>query len=182
MMSSRVEPERKRWNTRYNWIIALIAMAVAGALIFLYQWFWLPKLFAGLLASGLPGEDEGRVYTLTIVFFALPGVVVALATLLWRLRPSRFSRSVLIVVASAWFILVSPSGVGRPGTSGGAGVRRDIFLRAGADPSVADSWGDALHAGALIGLAIGLAAGVVAILRSSSVSRRRKMTAEKRAE
>lgn len=162
------------WDSRYNWIIALAAMAAAGTLIFLYQWHWLPALFADLLARGMPGTDAPRVYALTTLFFALPGVALVLAALLWHFRPSRLSRIAVLLVACAWFILVSPCGLGRGGTSTD-GLGEQVMLRAGAASPIAEAWGDAIFGGSMIGVLLGIAVGMFVLFRTISQSKSARM-------
>lgn len=174
MTSAAPTPARREWNHSYNWIIALAGMGGAIALIFFYQVHWLPDLFADLLAQGMPGTDAPRVYALTTLFFALPGVVLVGAALLWHFRTSLLSRILVLLVACAWFILVSPCGLGRGGTST-SGMGEQIMLRAGADSAIASAWGDAIVGGSMIGVLLGMAVGAFVLSRTLSQSRRKRM-------
>jgi|GEM_PF-4289516 hypothetical protein len=164
---------RAPWNHAHNWIIALVAAVLAGVIIFSYVYVWLPPIFAGLIDQGLPGygENAQRVYSLTTLIFALPGIAVIGPVLWWHFRPSRVSRITVLVVASLWFLLSAPSGIGRYG-SGGSGLSETVLVRAGASPEVTELWGAAIRGGSLISIALGIAAGLFVLVRFTKVHSR----------
>ena len=166
-------PRRDRWNHKYNWIVALVAAALAGVIIFSYVYFWLPPIFADLIEQGLPGNGDSaqHVYSLTTLIFALPGVAVIGPVLWWHFRPSRVSRITVLVVASLWFLLSAPSGLGRYG-SGGRGLSETVLVRAGASPEVTELWGAAIRGGSLISIGLGMAVGVFVLVRFMMVQSR----------
>lgn len=163
---SRGAPTPSRWNDKYTLIVVSVASILAVTVIFLYSYFWLPQLFANLIAQGLPGDGASaqRVYTLTTLIFAGPGILVIGPVLWWHFRPSRASRVTVLACASMWFLLGAPSGAGRFSTSG-ANLGTTIVARAGASPEVAAAWGEAVTAGSLISIVLGLAAGGFVVLR-----------------
>ena len=178
MSFSTPRPARRKWNTKYNWIVALVGALLAGGLIFVYQWVWLPLVFADLLSRGMPGEggDAARVYFWTAVIFALPGVAMVLATLLWHFRTSWTTRILVLIVASVWFVLGSTSGLGRYTGGSRAETRRGILIRAGAELPVAEAWSHALFIGSLIGMLLGMSVLVFVLVRTIKGAGQRTLT------